>query len=184
MEQETKKIALFGGSFNPPHAGHVAIVRRLVRRKGLDEVWILPVYRHRFRKRLFPFRDRMRLCRQVFLPLSPKVSVRPDEQKAARGGKPGSGSPDSGKTYFLIRYLKKKHPRHKFSLVLGRDAYQQRASWYRFDLIKKEVGLILFPRGPGSFIPNVASRRIRKSGRIDPCLPEAVRRYLARRFKD
>lgn len=174
MEQATKKIALFGGSFNPPHAGHVAIVRRLVRRKGLDEVWILPVYRHRFRKRLFPFRDRMRLCRQVFLPLSPKVSVRPDEQKMARGGK----------TYFLICYLKKNHPHHRFLLVLGRDAYQQRASWYRFDLIKKEVGLIIFPRGPGSFIPNVASRRVRKSGRIDLCLPEAVRRYLARRFKD
>ena len=179
MEQETKKIALFGGSFNPPHAGHLAIVRRLARRKGLDEVWILPVYRHRFRKRLFPFQDRMRLCRQVFLPLSPKVSVRPDERKVPESGKPGSG-----RTYFLIRYLKKRYPRHRFSLVLGRDAYQQRASWYRFDLIEKEVGLIIFPRGPGSFIPNVASRRVRRSGKIDPRLPEAVRRYLARRFKD
>jgi len=45
---------------------------------------------------------------------------------------------------------------------MGSDVYRQRHSWYRFDLIEKEVGLIVFPRGKGSPIPDVASRNIRK----------------------
>ncbi len=168
---QRKNIVLFGGSFNPPHDGHVAIVRRLARRKTVNEVWILPVYRHRFRKRLFPFPDRMRLCRQVFGPLSRKVQVK-DLEKKVRGG---------GRTLSLILYLQKQFPRYRFYLALGSDAYRQRHSWYRFDEIQKRVKLIIFPRGPRSPIPNVASRQIRCSlsrGRLPVGLPSAVQKFF------
>ncbi len=36
-----QRIGLFGGSFNPPHAGHVHVVMTALRRLQLDQVWIL-----------------------------------------------------------------------------------------------------------------------------------------------
>jgi nicotinate-nucleotide adenylyltransferase len=35
------RIALFGGSFNPPHAGHVLVAAQALRRLELDAVWLL-----------------------------------------------------------------------------------------------------------------------------------------------
>jgi nicotinate-nucleotide adenylyltransferase len=37
------RIAFFGGSFDPPHRGHVAIARAAIERLGLDKVWMAPV---------------------------------------------------------------------------------------------------------------------------------------------
>ena len=36
-----KKIALFGGSFNPIHVGHIALAKAVRERCGLDEVWLM-----------------------------------------------------------------------------------------------------------------------------------------------
>lgn len=36
-----KKVGLFGGSFDPPHLGHVHITRQALQRFGLDEIWWL-----------------------------------------------------------------------------------------------------------------------------------------------
>ena len=37
------RIALFGGSFDPPHHGHLAVAREAIERLQLDEVWMAPV---------------------------------------------------------------------------------------------------------------------------------------------
>jgi nicotinate-nucleotide adenylyltransferase len=42
MNDPAKKIALFGGTFDPPHLGHIEMARQAVRSFGLDEVRFLP----------------------------------------------------------------------------------------------------------------------------------------------
>lgn len=37
-----KRVALYGGSFDPPHNGHLEVVRTLLRVNWIDEVWIAP----------------------------------------------------------------------------------------------------------------------------------------------
>ena len=39
----TKRIGLFGGSFDPPHLGHKALVDAALQELNLDEVWVIPV---------------------------------------------------------------------------------------------------------------------------------------------
>lgn len=68
----------------------------------------------------------------------------------------------SGFTVDLIVFLKKKFPRDRFYWVMGGDAYRERGKWRDFGRIKREVGVIVFPRGPKSFIPNVSSTELRR----------------------
>lgn len=149
--RSTKKIALFGGSFNPPHQGHLEIARRVASRTTIDEVWVLPVWRHPFRKKLPAFEKRMGECRRFFL--GKKIKVKPYEKR------PGA----TGHTIDLLLFLRRKFPSTRFWWVLGSDAYAQRKRWRRFGLIRKLARLIIIPRGPRSPIPNIASRRLRQT---------------------
>ena len=151
MQKKHRNIALFGGSFNPPHAGHFEIARRVARRKSIDEVWILPTYRHPFGKKMAPFSKRMELCRKLFSPLE-KVKIKDWEKK--RGG--------VSYTLDLIVFLKNKFPKHSFSWVMGSDDYEERHEWKQFADIEKLVKIIVFPRGKHSSIPDVSSTEIRR----------------------
>jgi nicotinate-nucleotide adenylyltransferase len=148
----SKKIALFGGSFNPPHEGHYEIARRVARRPDIREVWVLPVYSHPFGKELAPFEERLGDCRSLFHPLLPQVKVLDLERKL--GGTSWSVR--------LIQYLKDRYPESEFALVMGEDAFREQGSWKGFPTIKREASLIVFPRGGDSPIPDVSSTEIRK----------------------
>lgn len=56
-------IMLFGGSFNPPHLGHLIVIQQAFELiPNLDELWILPCYRHTFLKNLAPAQHRLKMC--------------------------------------------------------------------------------------------------------------------------
>ncbi|MBI2066883.1 MAG: nicotinate-nicotinamide nucleotide adenylyltransferase [Deltaproteobacteria bacterium] len=170
-----KNVALFGGSFNPPHIGHLEIVKRVAKRKSIDEVWILPVWRHPFRKKLPGFSKRLRACRHFFLPplkvslpcwigqgvgtggCYEKIKIKSHEKHAGA----------TGRTIDLLKYLTQKFPSCRFFWVMGSDTYKQRKRWKDFNGIKKMARLIIFPRGPRSPIPNIASREMRKGTGVE-----------------
>lgn len=152
---KSKKIALFGGSFNPPHLGHYEIARRIAKRKGIDEVWVLPVFRHPFGKKLTPFPKRFHECRKFFKGLGAKVKVKDLEKRL--GGKSW--------TVRLVDYLQEKYPDADFSFILGGDTYRQRGLWKEYNRLRKKVRFVVFPRGPKSPIPDVSSTEIRGKNR-------------------
>ena len=48
----TRKLtAVYGGAFDPPHQGHIALIAGLLLRDDVEEVWLLPVHQHVFDKR-------------------------------------------------------------------------------------------------------------------------------------
>ena len=167
-------IALFGGSFNPPHTGHVTMVRQIARRKGIEQIWIFPTWRHPFGKKLAPYALRRTLCRLAFVSLSPKVKIKDIEKRL--GGKSW--------TVKTLRYLIKRYPQHSFSWVMGRDSYRERGQWKDFKSIEQNCRLIVFPRGPTSPIPNISSTALRRQlqkGMSPPRgLPRKVATYLSR----
>jgi len=55
------KIALFGGSFNPPHNDHLKVINSVLEKKLVDEVWIIPCKDHPFEKELAPFKNRFEM---------------------------------------------------------------------------------------------------------------------------
>jgi len=48
-----KTVALFGGSFDPPHIGHITIVNELLKLSFIDEVVVMPTYLNPFKKSFY-----------------------------------------------------------------------------------------------------------------------------------
>src|SRR5690606_7304538 len=56
------RVALLGGSFNPPHVGHLLAAHYVRATQGVDEVWLMPSHNHPFGKALTPFVHRLGMC--------------------------------------------------------------------------------------------------------------------------
>ncbi len=132
--KQPRRVALFGGSFDPPHYAHVLAVAQLAA-GPFDEVWVLPCPSHAFGKEMAPFADRLALCRAAFGNLR-NVKVNPVEDRL----------PKPARTLHTIRALKKLHPDIQFTLAFGADVYGERKRWYRFPEIEKEAAVVYFRR--------------------------------------
>lgn len=53
----TKKIAVIGSAFNPPHLGHKDIIEQIY--QDFDEILLVPSFRHAFGKEMVPFQHRL-----------------------------------------------------------------------------------------------------------------------------
>lgn len=165
------KIALFGGSFDPPHFGHVAVAKNLVESDQFDEVWILPSFKHPFEKKLVSFEDRVELCALAFGSLGKKIRISRLEKELNSA---------EGYTIDLINPLVKKYPNHSFSLVVGTDLLQEKKRWKNFEEIEKKVSIFKISRSgyEPSVYPNISSSGIReailKGENLKPFLPQSV----------
>ncbi|MSQ82950.1 MAG: nicotinate-nicotinamide nucleotide adenylyltransferase [Myxococcales bacterium] len=117
-------VALYGGSFNPPHCGHVLAATYVLQACAVDQLWVEPVLQHPLGKQLAAdFETRVQLCQLAFGFLAPRLQVRRDEQ----GG--------NGRTLDLIERLQLQHPHHQFRLIIGSDILHEAARWHRFEQV-------------------------------------------------
>ena len=54
----TCAIGIYGGSFDPPHIGHVDVISQIMSRYNIHELNIVPCWRHAFDKKMSDYRDR------------------------------------------------------------------------------------------------------------------------------
>ena len=153
------RIALLGGSFNPPHVGHLMNAYYVLATREVDRVWLMPVFRHPFAKRLAPFADRLRMCELAAARFAGGVEVSRAEAEA----------PGSGRTIETLEFLLQRHPEHCFSLVIGTDILPERCKWTAFDRIEQLAAIIVVPRagfpdpeGRGPALPEVSSTEVRE----------------------
>lgn len=144
------RIALLGGSFNPPHLGHVGIARYVVDHQLADEVWVLPTASHPYAKPLAPFADRMAMCTIAFQGI-PQVTVSDVESKL----------PPPSFTVQTLRHFKKVFVAADFFLIVGSDIIADVPNWKDSAEIQRLATVIEVPRGPDSIIPNVSATEIR-----------------------
>lgn len=149
---KAKDIALLGGSFNPPHIGHIEICRYLLGRGNIDQVWIIPCFQHPFGKSLAPFEDRLAMCRFTFQEFGERVWITDIERRL--GG--------VSHTVRTIEHFKYRFPGRGFALVFGSDVSGERCEWRDFDRIRKMVSIVEIPRGRDSFIACISSSEIRE----------------------
>src|SRR5690606_17302046 len=105
------QIAVYGGSFNPPHVGHAMVMSWLRWTGRAEAVWLLPTFHHAFGKDLAPWPLRVELCEQLAALAGGSVSVCTVEAEL----------PAPSYTIDTLRELARRHPEHRFRMVIGSD---------------------------------------------------------------
>ncbi len=116
------RVALYGGSFNPPHLGHqlACTVALAAARPAIDELWMVPTFAHPFGKTLAPFGDRVAMCRAAARIFGGRVQVSHIEEEL--GG--------ASYTISTWKALTARFPTHEFLLLIGADVASERARWH------------------------------------------------------
>ena len=150
---EARRVAIFGGSFNPPHVAHVLAATYAISVAPIDEVLVVPVYRHPFSKELVPFEHRLAMC-HLALGWLPRVSVSPVERDL--GGE--------SLTLRTLEHLAAAHPDWAMRLLVGADVLPDLPRWHRFDRIEQLAPPIVL--GRSGFVASVDERL--DAGAADP----------------
>ena len=144
-----KKIALFGGSFNPIHNQHIRIIKRLSKDKIVDEVWLLPCKKHAFNKNFAAARHRIKMI---------KLAI-----KNIKNVKINRAELNSKGTTYTINTIKKLKSRysHRFFWVIGSDILYEIKKWNNYKELLKEIEFIVFKR-KGYHLKVIRGMRIHK----------------------
>ena len=159
------RVAVFGGSFNPPHLGHVLAGTYILATGVVDHVLVVPAYRHAFGKPLAPFPLRMALTEAAFSCVA-QSSVDPIEYELS----------GESRSIHTLTALARLHPTWRMRLVVGTDVVAESHKWFRFDEIVQLAPLLVLPRGESVvpvILPRVSSTVIR--GMLRAGGPGAVR---------
>jgi nicotinate-nucleotide adenylyltransferase len=178
------RIALYGGSFNPPHLAHQMAALYVLETAPVDEIWIIPAFRHAHGKVLAPFEDRLAMCELAVRALGPRARVSDVERELG----------DESRTLRTVRRLQERFTGHAFSLVIGADLLAEVSSWYGGAELAQTVPFIVVARagvgpvgaaagpGRGLALPEVSSTQVRAalaaSKSVEGLVPRAVLDYI------
>ena len=164
----SRRVAFFGGSFDPPHCGHLAIARAARDRLGLERVLFAPVGLQPLKQggARAGFEDRVAMTRLAIagedgfeLSLVDSPSDAPwDGLDSDAGGPPNY-------TAETLERLRAEMPGDALYLLVGADSLRTLKRWHRAKEIPFLARLIVASR-PGE--------RMEDAGAIAACLPEGV----------
>lgn len=160
-QPELPEIAVFGGSFDPPHLGHVFLAAYALSVASIERVLVLPVFQHAFGKPLSPFEHRFAMCELAFRDLR-RVEVSDLEREL--GG--------VSRTVRLLDALATRYPQHRLRTLVGTDILAERSKWQGFDQVVTRAPLLVALRGghvdtasaaPGPVLPEISSTEVRQA---------------------
>jgi nicotinate-nucleotide adenylyltransferase len=129
---------IFSGSFNPIHAGHVAIAGYVVGLTSIDEFWFVVSPHNPFKSKdsLADFHHRMNMVKIAFEGLELPVVVSDIENTLSR----------PSYTVNTIDALAEKYPDRKWSLLIGADNLADFHLWKNYEKIITRYRLLVYPR--------------------------------------
>jgi len=132
-----KRIALYGGSFNPIHIGHLALANYLCEWGEVDEVWFLisPQNPLKIIRDLLPEELRLDLVRAAIADY-PRFKASDFEFHL----------PKPSFTYRTLKELKKEYPDFEFILLMGADNWLIINQWRNYKEIIAENRILIYPR--------------------------------------
>lgn len=116
-----KRVGLLGGTFDPPHIGHLWLGETARDQLGLDAVWFLPVGSppHKDGREVTAVSHRLHMT-QLSIQSIPYFSLNHSDINRELPHTTNS----------LLRILRKKHPNTQFWLTIGADSLRDLPTWY------------------------------------------------------
>jgi len=175
-----KTVALYGGSFDPPHLGHEAIIKALKKLDFVDEIIIMPTF-------LNPFKENFTAPPSLRLKWLQKIFFEDEDITVS------SFEIDKERKVPAIESVKALQNNYdKIYLVIGADNLKSLESWYRYSELKELVTFIVATRKkssvPQNFITldvdeDISSSQLREKIDISK-LPKKCAAEIAQYYKE
>ena len=133
-------IAVYSGSFNPLHIGHLAIIRHMIEKAGFDMVYLIVSPKNPLKDGISSatgperYNAAVAAVNRHFSPESVKV----DDIEL--------GMPEPHYTVRTLKALKERESENRFTFVMGADNLADIRRWREYTTILKEFGVAVFPR--------------------------------------
>ena len=142
------KIAIYGGTFDPIHRGHLHVIEQVISQGIADRILLIPAGQPLLREAqpIASGAERREMCVQALndLPseISKKVEVNPIEVLR------------SGPSYAIdtVAAVAQTYPDDEILLIVGTDAFAKITQWHRSDELQDKVDFIVIdrPEFPGA----------------------------------
>lgn len=180
-----RKIGILGGTFDPPHMGHLIIANEVLDQMELDEVKFMPNHEppHKVRKSGTTVEDRLAML-ELSIDGHPSFSIETIELYEE----------GLSYTFHTMKALKEKNPDVEYYFIIGADMVEYLPRWYNIEELIRLVQFVGTNRPnyklespyPISFIEvpmieissSMIRDRIKKGNSIKYLLPDPVIRYI------
>ncbi|WP_052463461.1 nicotinate (nicotinamide) nucleotide adenylyltransferase [Thermotoga caldifontis] len=130
----TSRIGIFGGTFNPPHVGHLIVAQYALELLQLELLYVVPAYRPPHRSGdVAPFELRFEWCVKTFELKNTMVS----DYEKQRG--------DVSYSLYTVQHFAGKHGCVPYFIV-GEDALRYIETWHRYRDLLSSCHFVVYPR--------------------------------------
>ena len=148
LKKKSQRTGIFGGSFNPPHLGHINLLRAAAERFGLSRALAVPAFKAPLSRGAEEDPGGAHRLEMLRLALAPLPFAEIDDQEIRRGG--------TSYTWRTVEKLSQKQEAGELFLIIGLDQLEIFDRWKRFDRILAKAHLIAGGR-PGRRFPKKIS---------------------------
>lgn len=183
------KIAVLGGSFDPPHTGHYFVTRQILElRPDIDKILLMPAYQHQWKPIQATIKDRLNMLKSLE---NGKIKISDVEIKR------------KGISYTIDTVKEIKKTTNAFIYwIVGSDILSEFNRWEKTNELLSLTTFLVFPRDPyhtpknlpkgfellkykNLITTNISSTQIRKrieeKKSISYLVPREVERYISRK---
>ena len=133
-----KRVALFGGSFNPITKGHIKVANAVLKKYSFDCFWFMPCYNHNLGKSLECQIHRMEMIEKAIKSSRNKKMMEVCRYEIVKQSE--------GKTYNTLTELTEQLKFINFTYVIGMDCAIDIKKWYKWRKLINEFNFIVVER--------------------------------------
>lgn len=158
-------VVLFGGTFDPPHVGHITMAQMAIEQTDASMVWFLPSPDppHKVADEHLPYSLRASMVDQMVLLMNP-------ERDRFQVSTIEEGRDGPSYTVDTVKIAKKRFPSTRFSFLIGTDSLHDLPTWHRADELVREIEFLVVPRSDYPFQSTLAS--------VQSKLPDIQARFI------
>ena len=145
------RVALFFGTFDPLHIGHIAIAGHVLNMGAMDALWFVlsPHNPHKDASQIRSFDARLtELQQSLAYYADARLTVCDVENQLSR----------PSYTIVTLEYLEVAYPNNQFYLLIGGDSLLSLPSWHRGEELLARFPILVYPRGEVREVPESIAR--------------------------
>lgn len=186
-----KRTAIFGGSFNPIHNGHLHLAGEVLQQDLADEVWLMVSPQNPFKQQANLLDEQLRL-RMAQLAVENTEGIQASDFEFAL--------PRPSYTWNTLQLLNKEFADREFRLLIGADNWALFSKWAHSEDLIQNYRIIVYPREGNNIdcqaLPSTVTllqaqlfpyssteirERLQQGGDCSEMLPQCVQDFIAER---